>query len=1129
MTELPEPTAEQRRAIAARGGDVFCEAGAGTGKTRVLVERYCDAAVVEGVELERILAFTFTERAAAELRGRIRRELNRRAEARAAAAGRHELRQLARATDRAFITTIHGFCRRLLAAHPIAGGVDPGFRVLDAAEAERLRDRAMSEALTDVLGRGDRELAAAVAAYKPRRLGEMAKAAHERLRSQGMALPRLPAADAPVRAGANGDQAGLSDAEAAAAIAARAALEALLESFHRRYEALKASRSALDFADLELRALDLLRSSPAVGAEWRARFAQVMVDEFQDTNRVQLDIVEALRGECCRLFLVGDEHQSIYRFRNADLQVFRDERRRARDDERFEVMSLRGSLAPTLAAVNTVGGALLDGFHPLSAGRDPAGGPAAELLLTVDDAKAEGASWSADDIKLHPPPSESRPAIVAEALFLAKRLRELVDAGEARRGDIVVLLRAFTHVDAYEDALRRAGLEPYVVGGRGYWSQQQVEDVIRLLAVISNPLDDEMLFGALASPACEVSPDALWLLRRGAGDGNHVWPAIARRFGGAERGPQPVDAEALDAIPRADEERLIGFCDKLARLRAEAPVRSLEALIERAMTEFDYDVALLARDGGAGRMANVRKLMRLAREFERHEGRDLGGFLTAAAESTRRDEREGMAAVQAEEHDGVRVMTVHAAKGLQFPVVAVPDLGRRLNAGHRHGDILIGGGGDDAASRFGMRLVFPSAESFGLWELAALNEEESAAEAEEGCRLVYVAASRAQDRLVLSGVYKASDLETDGEERPSDTPLRRILPHLAEAGWDGGDAELELPAPRAVDGSPVGVAARLAINVNRPSVAQAEGLTSFPLPPVRPSPAEAGGTPPLIEGLPRPIPVGHLSYTALADYERCGYRFYAERVLGLRPGAIALGDSGGAGADQSVELDAEAEGGVSDGDPRAASLALGNAVHAALEWSARKSWREPPGGMLRRLLSVEGAGDRGLEERAHALVGAWLRSGLRRELERQDTRPEVPFVVSLAGTSVIRGKIDLLARSRRERTVVDFKTDALAGSSATELGRRYEAQRELYALAVAGEDGAPVRAIHVFLEDAENPVCEELGPLEIAAARERLERLIEAIRAGGFAPTDSPSTAVCFGCPAAAHLCPVAAWRPQWQ
>ena len=106
--------------------------------------------------------------------------------------------------------------------------------------------------------------------------------------------------------------------------------------------------------------------------------------------------------------------------------------------------------------------------------------------------------------------------MIAEARFLAQRLRELVDAGEAERGQIVVLLRAFTHVDAYEEALTRAGLRPFVVGGRGYWTQQQVEDLIRLLGVVANPLDDEYLFGALASFANGVSPDALWLLRRAA-------------------------------------------------------------------------------------------------------------------------------------------------------------------------------------------------------------------------------------------------------------------------------------------------------------------------------------------------------------------------------------------------------------------------------------------------------------------------------------------------------------------------------------------------------------------------------------------------------------------------------------
>ena len=144
------------------------------------------------------------------------------------------------------------------------------------------------------------------------------------------------------------------------------------------------------------------------------------------------------------------------------------------------------------------------------------------------------------------------------------------------------------------------------------------------------------------------------------------------------------------------------------------------------MSAFGYDLGLLARSAGAGRMANVRKLMRLAREYERNEGRDLAGFLALAAESTKRDEREGMAPVQAEGHDGVRVMTVHAAKGLQFPVVAVPDLGRRLNAGHQHADVVIGSppdedAGREEAQRFGMRLAFPSEKSLGLWELVDLS------------------------------------------------------------------------------------------------------------------------------------------------------------------------------------------------------------------------------------------------------------------------------------------------------------------------------------------------------------------------------------------------------------------------
>ena len=784
----PEPTGEQRAAIAARRMDAFLEAGAGSGKTTVLVERYCASVEEDGIEVESILAFTFTERAASEMRSRVRRELTRRARAareRGEGSRADELIGAARATERSWVMTIHAFCRRLLAAHPLAAGLDPRFRVLDPAEATRLRDRAAAAALNALLADGDEQVGRAAAAYQPWRLTAMAIAAHERLRSQGMRNPRLPEVPGPVHSPKRDEERReLTPTEREAAGGARAALERLLEGFHERYEALKEERSALDFQDLELRALELLRESPAVADAWRGRFSHLMVDEFQDTNRVQLELVEALRGEGTRLFEVGDENQSIYRFRNADLSVFRAERELARSSADREVLPLRGnfrSRPDVLAAINEVGRILLDGFAELTAGR-PQGNEASarvELLLTLDERKgAEARRWDAEGIELaEPPPGGSALRVVAEARCLAARLRELVDTGEAERSQIVVLLRAFTHVDAYEEALRRAGLRPFVVGGRGYWTQQQVEDLIRLLGVVSNPLDDEYLFGALASFACGVSPDALWLLRRAARDEQgrprHVWPVLAWRYGSGEE-PRRADAQCaqwLEQIPAQDVERLERFCRVLGALRAQAPLRTLEELIERTMSAFGYDLGLIARDGGPGRMANVRKLMRLAREYERNEGRDLAGFLSLAAESTRRDEREGMAAVQAEGHDGVRVMTVHAAKGLQFPIVAVPDLGRGLNAGHRHEDVFIGplDAGGQGSCRFGMRLAFASSKSFGLWELGDLDELESAAEAEEGCRLVYVAASRAQERLLLSGIYRPSDLEPLEKEGRSST------------------------------------------------------------------------------------------------------------------------------------------------------------------------------------------------------------------------------------------------------------------------------------------------------------------------------------------------------------------------
>ena len=1134
-TSSRETTPEQRAAIGVRQTDVFAEAGAGTGKTGVLVERYCAAITDDGLGPDDVLAFTFTERAAGELRERVRRRLAERARELAEAGEMLRASEIARAArlgERAWITTIHGFCRRLLAIHPVAARMDPRFRVLDEVEAARLGERALRAALEEVLASGDERTARYAAGFSGPRLAGMVAGAHERLRSQGVQPPRLPDPGPPRRSVKEKDEtAELTPAEVRTAEEGFAAFAALLAAYDRHYEALKAERAGADFEDLELRALELLRTPGPVRDAWANRFAHLMVDEFQDTNRVQLALIDALRGQGTRLFVVGDELQSIYAFRHADLEVFRERRRSAQADAATRAAPLRGnfrSRPEVLAAIDFVGETLFDEFEPLEAGLEhadaPGGGPATELLLTdASEDKRAGMGWRAEDIELEAPPSEANPACVAEARMLASRLRELADRG-VPRGDMVVLLRAFTHVDAFEQALDRAGLAPYVVGGRGYWSQQQVEDVLRLLGTIANPLDDELLFGALSSPACGVSADALWLLREAARDEEgrpqHVWPTIE---GG----------EWLEGTPADDVRRLESFRATLAELRAAAPLLPLDSLIERAISAFDYDLTLLALRQGDRRMANVRKLMRLAREYEDHEGRDLRGFLDFAEERTRRDEREGMAAVRVEGHDGVRVMTVHAAKGLEFPVVAVADLGRGLNAGNRDLDVAIGRlegeVGDPTGAPFGMRIPVPAGELLRLWSYVELCAEGREADAQESLRLVYVGVTRARERLMLSGTYREADQEAAQELRPSHSAMKLLLPALRERGWDGGDGEVEISPAPAIGGGPAGgPAPAIAIRIQRPSPECAAKLRERRAETeTRTEPREERPSPLLPEPL-TPASTGHLSYSALADYSRCHYRFYVERVVGMAAPLAPLPDEeeDDRGPDEGDEL-VEPELG-----PRERALALGNSAHAALEWSAHRGWAEPRHGELETILAREGlADDAESLERVRGLVAGWLGSQLRREIEAGGgrIRPEVPFVLGLAGT-VVRGKMDLLSEGP---LVVDYKTDALRGAAPEDLGKRYSVQRDLYALAAHaslsdGDAGPLVRVAHCFLEAPDRPVIDSYDAAGIEAARARLEGLVARIRGGDFRRTESPYPALCYGCPAAARLCGKPAWRPSW-
>ncbi len=215
------------------------------------------------------------------------------------------------------------------------------------------------------------------------------------------------------------------------------------------------------------------------------------------------------------------------------------------------------------------------------------------------------------------------------------------------------------------------------------------------------------------------------------------------------------------------------------------------------MNAFGYDLALLAKPQGAGRMANVRKLMRLAAEFERNEGRDLRAFLDQADESTTARRARGTGAgpgrglPRRADHDRAR------RQGPRVPGRRGPGpRPRRSTPATAHVDIWIGRlDAEGAQARFGLRLAFPTAKSFGVWELTELDAEEKEAEAEESCRLVYVAATRARERLILSGTFKPGDLEPPDEPKTNDTALRRVLPALVAAAGRAAPGRSSLPLP----------------------------------------------------------------------------------------------------------------------------------------------------------------------------------------------------------------------------------------------------------------------------------------------------------------------------------------------
>jgi ATP-dependent exoDNAse (exonuclease V) beta subunit len=824
------------------------------------------------------------------------------------------------------------------------------------------------------------------------------------------------------------------------------ALCALVGDAEARYRARKRAERAVDFDDLLVGARDLLIRDGGLRAELRRRFRAFLVDEYQDVNPVQQELFRLVAGAGEPpgpvLVAVGDLKQSIYRFRGADVAVF------AGLVGAFEagegrVLSLsenHRSLPALLALANAVSARALQPsggearpwevrFGP----RDAlvprrAGGPATACELLVDAAEGSGAGEGR---------RREAEAIAARigAIVSGRAGVEVRDRGpdgverprRPRFGDVAILFRRLTQVAAYERALREAGIPCRLARGGGFYQAPEVRDLGELLASLAEPGDAVAWAALLRSPLCAVSDATLLRLSRLG------LPTLRRR--GEE------ELRAACASPE-EAERLLRFMGSWRTLRALRDRLSVDDLLRRAVEALDLDAALLASPDGERRLQNVEKALSLAARFARAGGTvaELAAHLRAQAERPPREPEADL-----DPGDAVALLTVHQAKGLEWPVVFVPELGARPRSDGRKAAIALDGSLTVAhydASR--EEWTNPSS-------LEEAREEARRAASAESRRLLYVALTRARDWLVLSG-------EGEGKGEPTwrgwveaaladDAALARRVPFE-----EAGRAEAGPPLPAVADAPP-------------------------------PPPAGVTGPPPPLTVPPPPV---RMPVTDLAEYARCPRRHLLGRVLGLpEPRA----ESGGRPDDDPARATARgtlAHAMLAEADLAAPPLER----RAQLEAAALRRGYDPRSPAVRRIL---GEVARFVESPAgRTLAALQPRGALLRE---------VPFLLRLGEASgpacYLVGAVDALALDARARvaTVVDYKY-AVPRPGAAE---RYRWQLLAYALAAGrAHPGYTVRARLQFLRGDARAVDVTPTPAELDRfAAEAPVLAAEAARGGG--------------------------------
>ncbi|MDQ7848987.1 MAG: DNA helicase PcrA [Armatimonadota bacterium] len=653
----------QRAAVEHGGGPLLILAGAGSGKTRVLAYRIAYLIRVRGARPQQILAVTFTNKAAREMLDRVERLLGG---------------PVARGM---WIGTFHHICSRILRRHGERIGIPRNFVIYDTEDQRTL----LREVLADL----------------------------------GMEEQRFPPEVVHALIGRAKDE-GLGPADYAAR--AENFFQEAVARAYRGYQASLRQRGALDFDDLLLEALRLFEEAPEVASEYQERFRHILVDEYQDTNRVQYRLVAALAARHRNLCVVGDDDQSIYRWRGADIRNILDFER---DYPDATVIKLEQNYRSTKRILAGAWEVIQHNPHRH------------QKRLWTDNPEGEPiALYEAFDGH-------------DEARFVVETIRHHHEEGRAYR-EMVVLYRTNAQSRLFEEQLLRAGIPYQVVGGVRFYERREVKDILAYLRLAHNPLDMGSLRRVVNVP------------RRGIGE---ITLGRLEAFA-AQRGMSLLEAmassEALAELPRAAARAVGDFVGLVERLRDRAARLPASDLIEQTIAESGYR-EMLEREGteeAYSRLENLRELVTVAREFAATSGEEsLEAFLQHLALITDIDTWQ-------EQADRVSLMTLHSAKGLEFPVVFL--------AGMEEG-------------------LFPHARTI---------EEEGGLEEER--RLCYVGMTRAKERLYITyarqrmvfGAVRPSIPSRFVEEIPRAMLEPATLPAPAAAApgpWPQPDREVVAP------------------------------------------------------------------------------------------------------------------------------------------------------------------------------------------------------------------------------------------------------------------------------------------------------------------------------------------------